>query len=144
MAYNDYITLNSKQYKVVDSGPQSFQRVFDRQRVYNEGLTGLTIIQDFTVTDVDVREPHNWVMTLRVFISERPDDDWGLWSDLLAAYRLPYVEMTYFDGTSQWNVGFQNQIIPVPRVGANIEGHCYGIFFADVNLKEIYLAPVED
>lgn len=139
MAWNDYITLNSKKYTVKDMGPESFQRVFDRQKTYQVGLTGATIIQDFTVDPGTEREPHNWLMTLRVFISERPAVEWGLWSDLLTAYRQPYVTMEYFDGVTSWPVGLQMQMTPIPRVGANIEGFCYGIFFVDVNLTEVYL-----
>jgi hypothetical protein len=136
MAYVDYITLNGKKYKVVSRGDDSYQRIFDRQKTDTVGLTGKTIMQDFTVSD---REPHNWLMTLRVFISEPwPDSTWGLWSDLLTAYRAAYVPMIFFDGTTQWNVRIRSPLTPLPRVPANIDGHCYGIFYVNVDMVEVY------
>jgi hypothetical protein len=139
MSYNDYITIDNKQYKAQDMGPDSFQQVFDRQKTYEIGLTGATIMQDFTVTANNIeREPHSWKMTLKVYISERPATEWALWSDLLVAYRKLYVPMIYFDGSTQWNIGILSPIVPVARVWANIEGHCYGVYYVDVNLQEVY------
>jgi hypothetical protein len=129
----DYITLNSKRYKVVDNG--GYQPVFDRQKVDDVGLTGLTIIQDFTVSD---REPHLWKMTFRVFIAERPSSEWGIWSDFLTAYRALSTQMVFFDTVSTFDVLIRSPIVPVPRVGANIAGICEGQFFVEANLVEVY------
>lgn len=136
MPHVDYIILDEKKYKVVSRGEDSYQRVFDRQKVDVVGLTGKTIMQDFTVAE---REPHEWRMMLRVFISDPwPDANWGLWDDLLAAYRAATNSMTYFDGVTQWTVRIRSPLVPIPRVPANIDGHCYGIYFVNIDLIEVY------
>lgn len=132
----DYIILDGKKYKVSDKGEGSYQPIFDRQKTDEVGLTGLTILQDFTYMN---REPNSFQMNLRVFISTPwPDNSFGIWTDLLAASRKFYVPMVFFDGSSQWDVTIRRPLIPLARVGANIEGVCYGIFYVQVNLGGVY------
>jgi len=131
----DYIILDDKRYRVVDRGEGSYQPVYDRQKTDEIGLTGLTILQDFTVS---AREPHLWKLILRVFIGEAPAAEWGLWADLLVAYREQVVEMTFFDGISVFDVTIRSPLVPVPRVGANLSGLCEGIFFVETTIVEVY------
>lgn len=136
MSWNKYITLDGKKYTVVDRGEQSYQRVYDRQKTYDTGLTGKTIIQDFTVSD---REPHVWSLTLRVFTNDPwPDTTWGTMSDLLVALRKATITYIWFDDEIEWTVGIQGKIVPVPRVGAAIDGQCHAVDFVQANLVEVY------
>jgi len=129
MAFNDYITLNEKKYKVVADG---YQPTVDRQRVYTTGLTGKTIVQDFTVLN---RVPQTWGFKLRVFINDPDEAGYGTYADLLAAYQLPYVSfIEHDDSIPPHEVGIVTPIIQVPRVPANISGECNGILFIDVLL----------
>ena len=134
----DYLVIDDKRYKVVDNG--SYQPVFDRQKMDDVGLTGLTILQDFTNPDGEdgEREPHQWKLTLRIFIAEAPDEEWGLWSDFLEAYRAETVDMTFFDGISEFEVTIRSPLVPIPRVGANIQGLCEGQFFVEATIVEVY------
>lgn len=131
--FNRYITLDGKRYAVID--PQ-YEPVIDRMKTYTKGLTGKSIIQDFTVED---RVPKEWIFRLRAFISETYDPEYGLVSDLEAAYHQPYVTFTEHDDSKNHLVGILSPIRPVPQVGANIEGHCYGVAFIDVTLEKIFL-----
>jgi hypothetical protein len=120
---------------VADLDENSWKPAYKRQKVYSIGLTGLTIIQDFTNTN---RVPRDWSLTLRVFIATPwPDATWGKWSDLLAAFNKPTVTYIEHDGTTH-TVGIQKPLIPRPRTGANILGECYGVFFVSINLIKVY------
>ena len=132
---NPYIVLDDYQYAVIEVARDSYQRIFDRQRIHEVGLDGRSIIDDYTNSN---REPHNWQMTLEAYIADRPSASWGMWTDLLASYRKAYVTMVYFDGSTEWDVGIQAQLIPLPRVGANIEGHCLGVYWINVDITEVY------
>jgi hypothetical protein len=44
----DYITLDGKKYKVTDLDENSWKPAWQRQKTYSTGLTGKTIMQDFT------------------------------------------------------------------------------------------------
>lgn len=137
----DFIYLDGKKYKVVDNDQDSWQPARDRQRTYEVGLTGRSIIQDFTRPDGagGERMPRDFHLILRVFISTPwPDSSFGVWSDLLAAYNKPTMTYVEHDGVTTHTVGMQGQLLPVPRVGANIDGVCFGIFFVEVNLVKIY------
>src|SRR5512138_1462523 len=97
-----HITLNGKKYTVADLDESSWKPSYNRQKRYDIGLTGLTIIQDFTVPDGGggERMPRTWSLTLRVFISTPwPDATWGTWTDLLTAFKQPYVTYVEHDGT---------------------------------------------
>lgn len=132
---NDYISLDGKKYKVADLDDSSWKPAYKRQKVYGIGLTGKTIIQDFTVSD---RAPRDWSLSLRVFIATPfPDSSWGAWADLLAAFNKASVTYVEHDGTTH-TVGIKPPLIPQPRTGANIDGACYGIFFVPVNLVKVY------
>ena len=136
MPFNDYITLDGKKYKALDLGQGSWQPIYNRPKVYDIGLTGLSIIQDFTVSD---REPRVWKMTLRVFISDPfPDNSFGVFDDFLEAYREPYIDFTEHDGVTQHVVGIESPVVQVPQVGANLEGHCNGVDWIEVSLVKIY------
>ena len=128
MAVNDYITLDGKRYKVVASG---YQPTTDRQRTYTVGLTGKTIVQDFTVQN---RVPQTWGFRLRVFINSPDDPAYGVYADLLAAYAQPYVTFIEHDDSISHEVGINSPIVQMPRVAANISGVCNGILFIDVLL----------
>jgi hypothetical protein len=131
----NYITLDGKKYKVADRDDSSWKPAYRRQKKYSIGLTGKTIIQDFTVSS---RVPRDWSLTLRVFIATPwPDVTWGTWADLQAAFDKPSVTYVEHDGTSH-TVGIEKPLIPRPRVGANVLGECYGIFFVKVNLIKVY------
>lgn len=142
MANKDYITLDGKKYKVVDAGGETFTRTWDRQKTDDIGLTGLTILQDFTVIEGDGdREPRSWNFRLRVFINDPwPEGDatFGVWADLLSSQRKPYVTFVEHDQVTTHEVTLRSPIVPLPRVGANIDGHCYGIDFVDVMLIKVY------
>lgn len=136
MAFQRYVLLDGKKYPVVDTGPGSFQPIYDRQKTYDIGMTGKTIIQDFTVEE---RVPQEWKMTLRVFQYDPwPDDSYGVFSDLLAAVYEPFVDFVEHDDTKTHQVGISNPIIRIPRVGANLEGHCNGIDFIEVTLVKVF------
>jgi hypothetical protein len=79
-------------------------------------------------------------MTLRVFqTTPWPDSSFGVFEDLLTAYRLPYVNFTEHDDTQTHVVGIEGvPIVRIPRTGANIEGHCYGVDYIDVTLIKIF------
>jgi hypothetical protein len=137
----DYIQLDGKKYKVADLDDSSWKPAWKRQKKYSVGLTGLTIIEDFTRPDGvgGERMPRDWALNLRVFISTPwPDATWGTWLDLLAAFDKPYVTYVEHDGLTAHEVGLQKPLIPRPRTGANIDGACYGIFFILVNLIKVY------
>lgn len=142
MPYQDYITLDGKKYKVVDEGGETFTRTWDRQKTDDVGLTGLSILQDFTVNEgTGDREPRVWQFQLRVFINDPwPDGDasWGVWANLLAAQRKSYVTFIEHDQATTHEVTLRSPIVPLPRVGANIDGHCHGIDFVDVTLIKVY------
>lgn len=140
MAYSDYITLDGKKYKVVDQGADTFKRIWDRQKIDDIGLTGLTILQDFTVDEGDgEREPRTWNFQLRVFINDPwPDNSFGVWANLLAAQHKAYVTFVEHDGVTTHEVTIRSPIIPIPRVGANIDGHCHGIDFVDITMVKVY------
>jgi len=136
MAYSDVILIDGKKYKVADQGSDSFQRVWERQVVDEIGLTGKTIIQDFTVSN---REPHTWIFTLRVFTnSPWPDSTFGVWSDLLASARKPIVTYLEHDGVTAHNVHLRWPLTPKPRVGAAISGACHAIDFVQITMIEVY------
>lgn len=131
----DYITLDGKKYKVADLDDTSWKPTIKRQKQYSLGLTGLTLIQDFTFAG---RVPRDFSLALRVFISTPyPDATWGTWTDLQTAFAKPSVTYVEHDGTSH-TVGIQKPLIPRPQVGANINGECFGIFFVTVNLIKVY------
>jgi hypothetical protein len=136
MAYHDYIQLNGKKYKVSAMDEESFVPVYDRQTTDEVSLTGLTIMQDFTVAN---RAPREWRLKLRVFINDPwPDNTFGVWADLLAVMAIPYVTLVEHDDTQVHEVRLRSPLVPSPRVPANIDGHCHGIFFVDVNLVKVY------
>jgi hypothetical protein len=138
----DFITLDGKKYKVADLDENSWKPAYKRQKVYSIGLTGKTIIQDFTVPDGlgGERMPRDWPLSLRVFIATPwPDATWGTWADLLAAFNKPTVAYVEHDGVTSHTVGILKPLVPRPRVGGNINGECYGIFFVQVNLVKVYL-----
>lgn len=137
----DYITLDDKKYKVSDLDDSSWKPVWKRQKKYSVGLTGKTIIQDFTRPDGagGERLPREWSLMLRVFISTPwPDGDWGTFADLLAASNKATVSYTEHDETTTHTVGILKPVIPRPRVGANVLGECYGIFFVPVQMVKVY------
>jgi hypothetical protein len=102
MAYHDYIQLNDKKYKVSAMDEESFVPVYDRQTTDEVSLTGLTIMQDFTVAG---RAPREWRLKLRVFINDPwPDSSFGVWADLLAVMALPFVTLIEHDDTQSHEV----------------------------------------
>lgn len=129
----DYILLDGKKYKIVAEG---YEPVINRQRVYKVGLTGLTLIQDFTVAD---RMPRFWNYRLRVFTANPwPDDGtWAVMDDLKAAYVKPYFEFVEFDQVTTHQVGIAHEIKELLRVPANWQGDCNGITFVDVQLLKV-------
>lgn len=136
MPWNKHVSINGKKYIVSDQGEQSYQRIYDRQKVYDIGLTGKAIIQDFTISG---REPHVWNLLLRVFTNDPwPDDTWGTVDDILEAMRESTVTYVWFDDAFQWTVGIEGRIIPRPRVGAAINGECHAIDYVQVTLVEVY------
>ena len=133
MAWNDYITLDGKRYKVMEV---LYEPTLNRQRTYQVGLTGKTLIQDFTTAN---RVPQWWNYRLKIFISDpEPTTDYGIWDDFLAAYNQNSVPFTEFDGVTAHQVGFPVPLIQIPRVHANIEGHCNGVFYTDVMLLKVH------
>ena len=141
MAFQHYVQLDGKRYRVKDFGQGSWQPVFDRPRTYDIGLTGKTIIQDFTVPDGvgGEREPRSWKMTLQVYIDEPwPDASYANFGDFMDAYREPFVTFIEHDDTASHNVGIVNPVVKIPRVGANIEGHCFGVDWIEVTLIKVY------
>jgi hypothetical protein len=136
MAFQDYIQLNGKKYKVTGRDLGEFQAVHDRQKTDEVGLTGLTIIQDFTVSN---RTPRVWQYTLRVFINDPwPDGSFGVWADLLAVLAQPYVTFVEHDDSQSHEVLLRPALIPEPRVAGNIDGYCHGIVFVPVELVKVY------
>lgn len=136
----DHIVLDGKKYKVADLDDSSWKPTWRRQKKYSLGLTGKTIMQDFTVPDGagGERLPRDWQLMLRVFIATPwPDSSWGTFADLLAASNK--LTVTYVDhaGNSQ-TVGIEKGITPRPRAGGNILGDCYGIFFVPIQLIKVY------
>jgi len=137
MAFRDYIQLNGKRYKVKDTGDVALDTV-DRQKTDDVGLTGLTIIQDFTVSN---RVPMQWDWTLRVYVDEVPNSAWGNWANLLAAQAQPYVTLIPHDDTLNYNVIVRSPLSRRPRVGAAISGDdnvCYHLLWVDVVIKRVY------
>ncbi len=136
MAYNDYIQLDGKRYKVSALGEESYRPIYDRQKTDEVGLTGCTIMQDFTYSG---RVPRSWRFTLRVFINDPwPDSSYGVWNDLLVAYEQPYVIMIEHDDTQTHEVRIRSPLVPSPRTPSDISGVCNGIVFVDVNLVKVY------
>lgn len=129
MPYNEHITLDGKKYKVTD---QLYEPTINRQRQYAVGLTGVTLFQDFTVSN---RVPQFWNFMLKIFISDpEPDNTYAIWSDFLTAYHKNFFDFTDFDGVTTHEVGIPTPITQIPRVYANIEGHCSGVFYVQVQL----------
>ena len=136
MTYQKYIKLNNKRYKVMDFGQGSFQPIIDRQRVSAEGLTGKTIIQDFTVSN---RVPQLWRMTLQVFqTTPWPDSNYGVFSDFLTAYSTAVVDFVEHDDTKTHKVTLEGPVAKTPRVGANIEGSVYGVDWIEITLRKVF------
>ncbi len=133
MAFQRYVSIDDKKYAVMHDG---YEPIIDRQRIYEEGLTGKSIIQDFTVSS---RNPEQWLFRLKVYIdSPWPDTTWGNFADLRIAYEQPYVTMVEHDDTISHLVGMPGQLPRLPRVAANISGVCYGVFYTNVFLKKVY------
>jgi hypothetical protein len=140
MAINHYIQLDGKKYRVIDDG--KWAPVFDRQKTYNVGLTGKSILQDFTRSDGagGERMPRQWIARLRVFITTPlPDASFGIWTDLLAAYNKLSITFIEHDDSLTHTVGIESPVAQLPRVGANINGECNGEFWIDVRLPKIYV-----
>lgn len=133
MAFNKWITLNGKKYTIVDEGWKPFVQ---RQKVYGIGLSGKSIIQDFTTSS---REPKWWEFRIRAYTTTPPDSSWGTWTDLYAAYQQAYVSFTEHDDSKTHQVGLDSAFLRELRVPANIAGHCNGVEFIDVTLRKIYL-----
>ena len=134
--WNKHITLDGKKYTVSDQGESSYQKIFDRPKVYDVGLTGKTIIQDFTISN---REPHLWNLLIRAFTNDPwPDNTWGTVDDLLAAYRKATITYVWFNDTVQWTVGMEGKFVPKPQVGAAVDGQCNAVEFIQVSLTEVY------
>src|SRR5512139_706763 len=120
MAFRDYIDLDGKRYKVTALNDQSYQPVWDRQKTDEVGLTGLTIMQDFTFSN---RVPRLWHYTLRIFVNDPwPDSAYGVWNDFLIAYEKAYVTMIEHDDTQSHEVRIRSSLIPQPRVPGDITG----------------------
>lgn len=133
MTVQRYIQLNGKKYAVM---ADLYEPVIGRHRTVEEGLTGKTIIQDFTVSN---RTPYDLAYRLKVFINDPiPDNTWGMFSDLEAAYKKLIVPLIEHDDTSTLDVCFLGNLPRVPRVPANIEGVCSGVFYCDIHLKKVY------
>lgn len=138
MAFRDYIEINNKRYKVRDTGDPTLD-IVNRQKTDTVGLTGLSILQDFTVSD---RVPTQWEWSLRVYVDEVPDSNWGNWADLLEAQAEPYVPMIPHDDTVSHHVTIKSPLAKKLRVGAAISGDdnvCYHILWVDVVIKKVYL-----
>lgn len=134
MAFQYYIKLDGKKYKILDDG--QWRPTIERPRTYQVGLTGLSIIQDFTVSS---RIPQLWTGTFRIFINDPiPDSSWGGFDDLLAAYNQPAVTFIEHDDTLSHSVGIATRLDKIPRVGANISGDCNGIFHIPLQLVKIF------
>jgi hypothetical protein len=135
-----YIILDTKRYMVADLDDSSWKPMWKRQKKYSVGLTGKTIIEDFTVSDGagGERLPREWSLLLRTFIATPfPDANWGTFADLLTASNKATVTYVDHAGVSQ-TVGIQKPIIPRPRAGGNVLGECYGIFFVPIDLIKVY------
>ena len=135
MAIQKYIQLNGKKYAVIQDG---WEPSYGRQRTYNVGLTGKTIIQDFTVL---TRTPQVMNFTLKVFVNDPwPDSTFGDWSDLLTAFALPSCTLIEHDDTITYSVGFNQQfLIPRPRVAAAaISGSANEVYYVEVSLQRIH------
>jgi hypothetical protein len=137
----DFIILDNKKYKVADLDDSSWKPAWKRQKKYSVGLTGKTIMEDFTRPDGvgGERLPRDWSLLLRVFIATPyPDTTWGTFADLLASSNKLAVTYMEHDGTTTQTVGILKPIIPRPRVGGNLLGECYGVFFIPVQLVKVY------
>lgn len=134
MAINTYVQINGKKYKVMADG---WEPENDRQRTYDVGLTGKSIIIDLTNS---TREPRQWRYRLKVFINDPdPDTTWGTYADLLAAFAQPYITLIEHDDTISHDVGFPNPIVPGPRVpAAAITGICHEVYYIPITLLEVY------
>ena len=139
MAFQNYIVLNGLRYKVAED---LYKPGHDVLRTHTIGLTALTIVQDFTVIDPATqlpRDPQTWEFRLRVFINDPyPDASYGIWDELLAAYRLGIVDFTEHDDTKQHEVLIDGPLFKVPQVAANIAGYCNGILFLDTLLTKVH------
>jgi hypothetical protein len=134
MAVNDYIELDGKRYKVA---ADLYEPGEDALRTHTIGLTAKTIIQDFSVAN---RHPQFWKFKLRVFINDPwPDDSFGTWADLRAAYlNNPYVSFVEHDDTQVHDVVIDGPLLKIPQVPANISGLCNGILLVDVELTKVH------
>ncbi|MCP4361346.1 MAG: hypothetical protein GY796_25330 [Chloroflexi bacterium] len=137
MAFQDYILLDGKKYKVVDMpGGESYQPIHDRFRRYTVGLTGLSIIQDLTPSG---REPQSWRFRFKMFISDPwPDATYGTFSDFMTAYAKPAIAFTEHNDTVTHVIGILNAVAEEPRVGANIEGICNGVVYINTAMEKLY------
>jgi hypothetical protein len=135
--FRDYIELNGLRYKVKDTGDPVLD-IVDRQKTTDIGLTGLTIIQDFTVSD---RVPTHWEWELRVYVDEVPDPAWGNWANLLTAQALSVITMIPHDDTLSHSVTIKSPLSKRARVGAAISGEdttCYHILWIPVVIEMVY------
>ncbi len=132
MAFQQYIKIDGKKYKVM---ADLYTPVRQRQRVVSLGLTGKTIIQDFTVAD---RIPNLWEFRLKVFIVQQTDTTWGTYANLLTAVDQDTVPFIEHDDTKTHDVTLDGLIVQEPRVPANIEGHFGGIVYVNVRLTKVY------
>lgn len=135
MAIQKYLQLNGKKYAVMHDG---WEPNYGRQRSYNVGLTGKTIIQDFTVL---TRTPLTLRYRLKVYINDPwPDTTWGDWADLQAAFALATCTLIEHDDSITYSVGFdQDALVPIPRVpAAAISGTANEVYYVDVNLVRIH------
>jgi len=129
---NDYITFDGLKYKVAAT---LYQPTTSRQRTIGTGLTGKTIVQDFTTLG---REPREYAFRLRVYTATR-GDGWGHLAYLRdTTYPKTSIPLTLFDGTTTINVVVAGDLKEVPRVPANIAGANNGITYVDVLLRQVH------
>ncbi|MCP4708118.1 MAG: hypothetical protein GY869_05810 [Planctomycetes bacterium] len=129
--FQKYIQLNDKRYAVYGDG---YKPGIDLFRVHTVGLTGKTIIQNFKV------EQRLWQFKLKVFINDPwPDANYGMWSDLLTAYREDTVTLVEHDDTQSHTVIIDGPLFKTPHVVVNISGLCHGVLDIDVLLTEVLI-----
>ncbi len=138
---NSYIEINDKKYPALAS---LYKLSYDRQRSFEVGLTGLSIVQDLTQVDPDtdeVRMPQQWDYRLKVYIDEVDParSDYGNMDDLLEAYAMITFEHVDVLGNS-FTVGWAGPLVPLPIVSANMDGQCYGQNVAAVQLVRVFPA----
>ncbi len=119
---NSYITLNGKQYPVVETRYEpSMEKV---QRVHTT-VGGSHVSQQFNFTE------YRWGFDLRVPYTG--DSTWGSLADLKAAYALPYCSFTDHYGNT-YDVFFEGKLQEKP-ISPIIDGS--GKFTVPVMLRRV-------